>query len=588
MLLLFMEIHEILKKEIKSYQQETAEITEGCNFSQNKIVRRIALFEAQYYPNYPDRIDEQGDYVFWYDVILPRVDTEVKNIDFDTKDISFYSNKANDSTQLFVSNLALKEWLRDNDIADKLNEAVEQGSAWGNVVWKKIENGFELVDLKNFFVINQTAKTLEDTPVIERHILTQADLRAKKDVWENVDEVIKLCGQKNIAVFDTEKKTGEQREIPYYEIFERNGEINKKDLLEAQGGKGGNEDEYVFAKIITTGYQGKENKKSGEFILFAEEIKEMPYKEYHRGKYQGRWWRQGIYELLFDVQIRANEIGNEIARGLKWASKVIFYSADDLIAQNILTDLENGDIIKTESLGQIDVRMKGFDQLIADWNRLMETADRLCNSYEVTTGESLPSGTPYRLGALINQNANKLFDFIREKLGIAFKEIFNDWIKKDILKDIKAKDVLRLTGDSDYLEKFQKMLVNGWYIGNLLAFPAHSREQGQIIKQIKLEEIKEKSPETIKLEKDFFKDYSPSMSVIITGESANIVAEVETLSNFAAIEQDSIRRTALIELAMKKKNIDVASLPKTSPEMMQQALTAQPAQTRRAKAPADS
>jgi len=99
----------------------------------------------------------------------------------------------------------MKEWMRETGQAVKLNESVEDSTGWGNVVWKKIKDGYEKVDLKNFYVINQTAETLEETPAIERHILTQSDLRAKNDVWENVEEVIKILG--TIDEFTTEEKT---------------------------------------------------------------------------------------------------------------------------------------------------------------------------------------------------------------------------------------------------------------------------------------------------------------------------------------------------------------------------------------------
>ncbi|MCH7535398.1 MAG: PKD domain-containing protein, partial [Bacteroidetes bacterium] len=148
--------------------------------------------------------------------------------------------------------------------------------------------------------------------------------------------------------------------------------------------------------------------------------------KYALRKIDGR--RTGMYEILFDIQTRANEIGNNIARGLEWSSKTIFRSSDPIIAQNILTDMNNGDIIKSKDLQQVQTRMEGFDQLIADWNRIMNIADKLANSFEVVTGESLPSGTPFRLAERLNVNANKLFDFLREKLGIAFQDVIEEWI----------------------------------------------------------------------------------------------------------------------------------------------------------------
>ena len=56
--------------------------------------------------------------------------------------------------------------------------------------------------------------------------------------------------------------------------------------------------------------------------------------------------------------------------------------------------------------------------------------------------------------------------------------------------------------------------------------------------------------------------------MIITGENVNITAELETLYSFIQLEQDPIRRQALIEMAMAKKGIDISMLPKTEAEML--------------------
>lgn len=61
---------------------------------------------------------------------------------------------------------------------------------------------------------------------------------------------------------------------------------------------------------------------------------------------------RGAHRGALRVQVRANEIGNQIARGLEWASKTFFRSKDQRFTQNILTDLMSGDIIK--SAGRAD------------------------------------------------------------------------------------------------------------------------------------------------------------------------------------------------------------------------------------------
>jgi len=552
-----MEIFSIIETEIQNYLQGSVPISKGYSFSQAKLVNRIVLYKNCIYQT--GKTDSQGKYKYWFDIISPRIDSEVKNIDFDTKDIILYSDKRNDATAVFLTSARMKEWMRETGQAVKLNESVEDSTGWGNVVWKKIKDGYEKVDLKNFYVINQTAETLEETPAIERHILTQSDLRAKNDVWENVEEVIKNCGDKSFTT--TEDTSSEAKQTPYYTIYERNGEVSEKTLKEAKGKEGGSEDKYVLAKIITAGVKKEKGEK---YVLFAEEIKEMPYKEYHRGRYSGRWFRTGLYEVLFDIQTRANEIGNQISRGLEWASKTIFRSKDRLIVQNILTDMMSGDIIKADELSQVEVRMQGIDQLIADWNRLMDMANRLCNSFEVVTGESLPSGTPFRLGALMNVNANKLFDFIREKLSLAVQSIFQDWILPDLIKDLKAKDILRLTGNSDYLKRYYEMVVNSWYLRNLIALGPHSSEQAEMMKDLKLKEIQARPEALVKLSKKMFEGFKPRCQVIISAESVNLMAELETLYSFIQLEQDPIRRNYLLDMAYVRKGINIDSMPRTT------------------------
>jgi len=554
-----MNLLKTIENEIDSYLNKEVDLSDGVKFLQAKLIRRISFYQNQIYPK--GKTDSQGNYRYFYDIVSPRINSEVKNIDFDTKDVAIYSEATLiDKLAILLSNLFLRKWLVQNKKGEEINDAIENFSAWGNVVWKKIKGGYDQVDLKNFYVLNQVAKTLDDSDVIERHILTQSDLRAKKGIWENVEEVIKSCGNRYFSA--TEKSTDIEMTTKFYEIYERNGEVSEKDLLEVQKKQGGNEENYVMAKIIVAGLKNEQ----GRFVLFAEEIKDKPYKEAHRGRYDGRWFRKGLYEILFDCQTRANEIGNQLSRGLEWASKTIFRSSDTLIIQNALTDMRSGDIIKAKELAQVEMRMQGFDQLVADWNRNIQLANELANSYEVVTGENLPSGTPFRLGALQNQNANKLFDFLREKLALALEELFNDWIVPEMMKELRAKEVLDLTGSEEHLKEYYEMLTKAWYINNLLSFPPHSTEQGEMLRNLKLEELKKNKKAMIEIEDGFWDKFKPRAKVVISGEGVNLLVELESLYSFISLEQDPIRRTAMIEMAMAKKGLDLTSLPKSPPQ----------------------
>ena len=576
-----MNIYKTTEEEIRAYLEDPQEIFEGYTYSQYKLVKRIVYYQNQVYPK--GKLDSKGNYKYWFDVISPRMDSEIKNVDFDRSNIEVYSNALADAPKVLIANAYLNHWMQETGQGERINDAVEMGTGWGNVVFKKIKGDYEICDLRNFYVINQTAKSLKESTVIERHILTQSDLRAKKEIWKNIDEVIKSCGEKNFSstLSDNTKET----DNPYYEIFERNGEVRERDLFEAQGKSGGSEEKYVLAKIVLAGLKKKSKEADLKYVLYADTIPEMPYKEYHRGRYQGRWFRVGMYELLMDIQTRANEIGNQIARGLEWSSKSIFRSSDKVIAQNVLDDLTSGDIIRSADLEQVQIRMQGLDQLIADWNRLMEMADKLANSYEVVTGESLPSGTPFRLGAMLNQNANKLFDFIREKLSMVLEDLIEDWILPNLLKDLKTEEFIRITGEED-LVKYYEALVNSWYQRNLHIIGLHTQEEAQALKEAKLKELSKKKEALWKPSKNFWKEFKPRAKVVITGEKVSLMAELETLSNFIQLESDPVRRTALIEMAMSKKGIDISKLPKTTPEQMAEIAGHSPQGQQQQQAPA--
>lgn len=532
-----------IKKEINDYKTGSIEICDGYSYSAYKLIRRILLFKNKIYPT--GKTDSQGNYKYWFDIISPRVDSEIKNVDFDTKDVKLISD-GKDVGNLIIANNFLQNNFQETGQAEKFNEFIERGVEWGNIAWKKIKGGYKIMELDKFYVLNQAAETLENSDVIEMEIMTASDLQKKIGLWEDVENLIKEAVGK--------KKTD-------FYIYERNGEISEKEYNETKKKEGGVENKYILTKIIVGGI----DKDNPGHILFCEEIDEKPYKEYHRGRYNGRWIRVGMIEILFDIQVRANEIGNQIARGLEWAAKAIFRSSDRIIAQNILTDLQSGDIIKSVDLAQVNTRMNGLDQLIADWNRLMQLADKLANSFEVITGETLPSGTPFSLGNLMNINANKLFDFIREKLSIAFQEVIEDWILPDILRQLKSEKIIKLMADNDGYDYYLTLLVNDWYIRNLLALLPHTPEIAINLKNQKIEELKKKKELLVKLEKEMWDNFKPRAKVVITGENYNLISELETLKSFIQLEQDPIRRTALIEMAMGKKGINVDKLPKTPP-----------------------
>lgn len=557
-----MKISNIIKQEVSDYINNSVEVSEGIPYSEYKLKKRIALFKNKHYPT--GKVTRSGEYEHWFDIISPRIDNVVKNLRIDSKNVMLFSRSpVEDFAAVYIGNAALQEEMRDSDKAEELKEVVEAYVSDGNMLFRRTTDGFEPWDPENTFITNTTAKTIEDTAIIERFYMTQSELRSSG--YKDVDKVIEKCGGKRFK--KTEKTKEEDTTSPYYELFRRTGEVSEKDLFEAQGKEGGREDRFMLARVIVAGLATNE-----QYALFAEpfnkgETMRDYYREAHYGIYRGRWWREGLYEKLFDHQVRANDIGNQIARGLEWASKVLFRHTDVRTLQNARTALDNGSLIKSADLTQVEVRMQGFDQLIADWNRLMQDADKIANSFEVVQGGQTPSGMPFQLGQLLDTNASKYFVHVRQKLTIAYKGAFRDFMLKQILPKIKHKDIVRLTGSVDMIDRFHEMVSNSWYLDNLARIGPHTPEMAEELKKAKIAEMKQADP-VIKNTREIWNGIFPRLGITITGENYSLDEE-QTIATMLQFEQDPQRRAFLLDTIYASRGIPVPSPIQPAPQEQQ-------------------
>jgi len=544
-----------IETEIHNYLSGSFEVSPGVKFSQYKLINRIYKFRNRDLTG-GTKVNSDLSYDYWFDIISPRVDNEVKNLRFDTKHILVFSqNPRKDFAAVFLSNASLKQWMAENGEDDKLKAAVEEYSENGNVGFKRIKGGYELVDPLNTIITNQLAQTIDDTDIVERHEMTASQLK-RMEGWDQdvADKVIKDLGNKTFK--SAELTTPSESTGKRYEIYEFTGEVSEAEYNYITGQAGGDEHTYFLAKVIVAGL--RENKTGEKYTLFADKLSGKLSDHYiyaHRGRYNGRFWRVGIYEMLFDYQIRANEIGNQLARGLEWASKVIFRSKDPKVLQNIRADIDNGDIIITEDLSQVEVRLQGVDQLIADWNRLISDADRLTNSMEVVRGE-MPAGAPFRMGLLLDENAGKLFTLLRQKITLPYQRVFREWVLPELVKDMKAKDIFRLVGDTELLDQFREIVAESWYAQNLVTIGPHTKETAAAIKAEKIEELRKTDP-AIKNSREIWEGVMPRLLVTITGENSDMADQMQNLMTMVQLEQDPERRKWMLNTMYRSMGIPI-------------------------------
>lgn len=575
-------IYQLIQSQEKQFNEQPVRVVDGYDFKQPDTLKRIYLYQnAQFYESAGKGTKDER---VFFDISTPAVRNAAKNIDLDTKDIQFRA--VNGDSNYFRSWLyrrKAQDWMRENGIARKLNSIPEKVSGVGTIVVKKVEGSrvFDFVNLRNL-ANDPTAKTLNDGWASERHWYLPDELRAQKERgWDSdkIEMAIKdfLTHRKENFVGDVDTQEVKPYEKAMYIcVHEFYGYVPEHMLTD-------NEDdmELKLANFIVilpddsknSGDKRATNSRDGKakegLILYRKEIDEMPYKELHYRRVEGRWLGKGIYEECFPMQEVENTRNNWHLMAMNISRLILFQTSSKTVMQNVIKELQNGDILKFASKpNQPEPKLERVDTQIKDNasnNILAGTVDRtvrgLTNSFEVTTGATLPSGTPYSLGALMNQNANKLFDFIREDYGLFLEEIFNDWVLPRMEKELAEEGFLEIV-DKDELEYIHEQYIN-WSVWDsikkfLMLGKKPKREDIQLVEQFVRQQMEKSETFFLKYPKDFL-SFEKRVTVRVTDESESPVL-MQSLSNALQVVAQNPQ---ILEMPAFQKILDMIGASKT-------------------------
>jgi hypothetical protein len=553
----------------RNFLERDIEIVPGLTFNQYNTVKSIYFASHNTFESGP--VDEAGDPKYYYDLLTDRNDQATKNIEVDTKDAYIKSETTGSYMKSWFLRREFIGYAKTSGFGKKLNELADDLPDFGTVVWKKIKNHEGRTDTAQVELINlmndPAVKNLKDGMVIERHMLTQYDLYSKKSWNKEAVEKLVASGKTThrVAFMDSQgadmPRTNQRIDetTPFYELYELWGEI-PRDLYE-QYKTGGiprkspyvttvsqpagasvaattvsysHANESVYVMAVIAGVREGEN----ECVLFCKEVdREMfPYKECHYRRRKGRWLGLGNYELCFPLIEKANELTNRFFSSLRLALMQVYQTRDKTHVKNVMQDLLAGDVVVSKSeLTVIPTEIRGFTQYKDEIERIERKADRLCNSFEIVTGENLPAGTPFKLGAQQLKSATKLFEYIQENMGLFIEEVFNEWLLPDFAESLTEEHILELMDDMDDIEVYynakRKMFqyqVLKQYILEHSEYPDPS--QLQLVGSLVKDQIK-KGPKQIQMEKNYYLNQKYSIKMVITGENDAKKENLETLSN---------------------------------------------------------
>lgn len=537
-------------------------------YNQAETIALIDLYYNSMFEKGP--YDNQGQRKMFLNVGKFRTDVSAKQIDLDIKDLNFVpSDYADPWTATFMKR-DFQEWAKDCYFGEVMNDCVENFPKYGTVVLKKVGNQLSFVPLQNLRN-EQSAESLQSAAwIIEEH----PDMYA----WELQDMAQKGWDIEGINLrFDQT-----------INVYERYGYVTLKWLKENSKGLGnvqaGDEMQYVDCQVIMG--RVTEGNSKHDYILYAKKITTRPYREAHWSKQHGRWLGVGTMEDQFENQRAKNIVVNLIRRGLQWAAKRILQSAStDVVGKNLVQDVKDGEILEVGVNGDIstvDLSSRSnadYQQFMGEWEK---NSDQKAFTYEVATGESMPSGTPFRLGVILSQATNSFFDLKREKLGLFFKHAISDFILPQFVADMSKEDrVLTLfSGESGF--EVLKSAAMCWVrsevarISLMSGKPVDVNLLNQITSQY---DTAQALP--WKLPKSQYKDAKVKFSFDPTGEELDLPKKIESLKSIwqAMVQAGDPRAEGVLKRLGELSGEDITQFgpaPQKQPQPVAAAPTPQP------------
>lgn len=452
-----------------------------------------------------------------------------KLTDISRKHIKFRASNSKQRLKALVATLLFRDWMNKHNFGQWLNKWGWTLSCYGSAVSKLVEKNGELIP-----TIVEWDKMICDpidftnNPKIEKLYFTPAQLRQQPYDKEKIEEAIK--NYKEIR----ETLEGQDIDVSseYIGIYEVHGNLPLSLLTDRKE----DENEYRQQMHIVFMHQNRDKEDVNVSLYRGKEEKD-PYMISHLLEQDGRTLSIGAIESSFDAQWMVNDMAKKTLDQLEIASKLAVQTSDTrFTGKNYLEDFDNG-FIAIHEQGQplIPVNNQSHDiPVMLQFLELFKQNGReATGSYESITGQTMPSGTPYSLGAMLNQEARGLFDMFRENKGLALEQIIRTYVIPHFKKTLKTTDELVAVLSGEELEEFDELTLParlGQQLKTLLQVGIPSTDQLMAMTEMEgTRRIIRPSDNENKTWKEYFGDFEFDIEVDITGENRDKQATLLSL-----------------------------------------------------------
>lgn len=513
----------------------------GWPFNQYQTIKRCHLYLNS---KYEDSSTFNGREKLFFNIVIPPCEVAMRMLNIDTKNIRLWPMNPKSYFSTYLLEKELKYWLKQHKLGRILNQLAEEAPRIGSVVLEKTSDGAAIVDLRRLILDSTVDKITDSRFVTTISYMTPTQMRAAKG-WDQdaVELAIEKFSNRNAEepYEDQYVNVNVMRSTPYIKVFKRYGERPAWDLNPrlVPGTKAG--DKMVKCVFIVVGPDWVQKNPDGKpisdvgVVLFKSEWrKEWPFEDFHYMKTKGRWLGIGIVEMLFDVQVRLNELKNQKRLSMEISAMHLFQSKDKSLVRNVLTDLQSGDLmISKDGIEPVVNEERNLAAFDSEEQSYLGQTDKLSFAYEAIRGDTSDT-SKQTLGQtqIAVAQGTSVYAFKKENLAIFLQGFFNDLVMPELMKDLTAQHIMRFTGTTQELMKMDEaaaeVYANDYIMGEILnGKPVHKEDfdtakQKAILTYQKLGENR-----FLKMKDAFYDDAEFEFDFLITDEQA----DPQTLNN---------------------------------------------------------
>lgn len=444
----------IVRRQETAYISGNTRLSKYVSFSLSETVNRIDAYLAS--KHITGETDSLGREKPFFNIVRAAANIWYRATDLDRKDIRIKALTARTILLAFVAESLLKKWMIRENFGAFLNDWGQALARYGSAVSEFVEKDGRLIP--SVLAWNRTiidSVDFDQNPVIKLLELTESELRLNTSYdTAQVDALINAYTTRK-----TKENLPKDTNPNYIKLYEIHGSFPLWHTTKKES------DKKVYAQqIFVVAYLASENDKNAydDYTLYAGKEKD-PHMITHLIPEDVRSMAIGAVENLFESQWMTNHSVKAMKDQLDLAGKLLIQTADSNFEnQNILTDIENGDILIHKPNMPLTVApnnshdLSSLQNFANMWRAL---GQEITSTPPIMSGGGLPSGTAWKLGGLLQQQANSNFEAMRQNKGLAIEAMMRRFIIPYIKKHMDNSDEIAAILDANDISQIDSAYI---------------------------------------------------------------------------------------------------------------------------------